>query len=150
MGLDMYVNAKKYRYQFKDVPEGVDVLGVILGSGFHPSRISCVTEEAIYWRKANQIHKWFVDNVQDGSDDCGNYPITREHLQRLLALIKQVLADRNEDVASELLPTGEGFFFGSSDYDEYYWQQLEFTEKAIEQVLIDYDDSWSLEYSSSW
>ena len=24
------------------------------------------------WRKANAIHKWFVDNVQDGVDDCGD------------------------------------------------------------------------------
>ena len=37
-------------------------------------------EEVGYWRKANQIHKWFVDNVQDGVDDCGEYKVTKEQL----------------------------------------------------------------------
>ena len=30
-----------------------------------------------YWRKANQIHKWFVDNVQGGIDDCRPYPVSQ-------------------------------------------------------------------------
>ena len=33
-------------------------------------RLSYIDEEVGYWRKANAIHKWFVDNVQDGNDDC--------------------------------------------------------------------------------
>jgi len=24
------------------------------------------------------VHQWFVDNVQDGDDDCGYYPIDRD------------------------------------------------------------------------
>lgn len=29
-----------------------------------------IWKEIGYWRKANHIHKWFVDCVQDGEDDC--------------------------------------------------------------------------------
>ena len=29
-------------------------------------------KEVMYWRKANYIHNWFVENIQNGSDDC-NY-----------------------------------------------------------------------------
>jgi hypothetical protein len=44
-----------------------------------------VIEEVMYWRKANQIHKWFVDNVQDGVDDCKEYWVSEEKLQELFA-----------------------------------------------------------------
>lgn len=47
-------------------------------------------KEIAYWRKANMIHKWFVDNVQKGNDDCKEYKITKEHLEELLKLSKEV------------------------------------------------------------
>ncbi len=37
--------------------------------------------EVGYWRKANQIHNWFVKNVQGGVDDCGYYGVTKEKLE---------------------------------------------------------------------
>ena len=48
-------------------------------------------EKVGYWRKANQVHKWFVDNVQDGDDDCGTYPVTREQLEELLEKCEYIL-----------------------------------------------------------
>ena len=44
--------------------------------------------EIIYWRKANAIHKWFVENVQEGVDDCGEYEVTVEQLTELRDLCK--------------------------------------------------------------
>lgn len=44
-----------------------------------------------YWRKANQIHKWFVDNVQDGIDDCEYYEVSKDKLGELLKVCKEVL-----------------------------------------------------------
>lgn len=29
--------------------------------------------EVAYWRKANHIHNWFVQNIQDGIDDLLDY-----------------------------------------------------------------------------
>ena len=37
-----------------------------------------------YWRKANAVHNWFVDNVQDGNDGCKHYWVSKEDLQKLL------------------------------------------------------------------
>ena len=34
-----------------------------------PKRISHIIEEMIYWRKANAIHNWFVENCQEGVDE---------------------------------------------------------------------------------
>ena len=104
----------------------------------------CVLE--IDWRKSNQIHKWFVDNVQYGNDDCNRYEVSKEQLQELQNLCKKVL--NNHELAKELLPTQSGFFFGPTEYDEFYFQDLEYTIKEIDKLLkLDYH--W-YEYFSSW
>lgn len=112
-------------------------------------KIVDVVEEVMYWRKANQIHKWFVDNIQNGVDDCGTYTVSLEKLQELVDLCKQVL--ENPEKASELLPTQSGFFFGGIEYDEYYFKDLEKTIKGLEEIMPTIDGfNNSFEYSSSW
>ncbi len=44
-----------------------------------------------YWRKANQIHGWFVEHVQYGEDDCGMYEVTVGDLKELLETVDTVL-----------------------------------------------------------
>ena len=45
------------------------------------------------WRKANQVHRWFVENVQDGNDDCDCYQVSEEQLQELLDTCKTVIKE---------------------------------------------------------
>lgn len=59
-------------------------------TGVQSDRISDVEEEVMYWRKANQIHSWFVDNVQGGHDDCKSYYVGWEELRRLLSVCQKV------------------------------------------------------------
>lgn len=143
MGLDMYLNAKRFIWF------GEDDLGAKVAEAFPElkgKRVKEVTVEAMYWRKANQIHAWFVKNCQEGEDDCGNYYVGREQLAELRELILQALKDRD----SKLLPPQGGFFFGSTDVDSYYWQDLETTAQGLERVLIEFPDAWEFEYHSSW
>jgi hypothetical protein len=49
-----------------------------------------------------------------------------------------------------LLPTADGFFFGSTDYDEYYWSEIEETAKGLEKVLKLDTDKWDFYYRASW
>lgn len=105
--------------------------------------------EVGYWRKVNAIHKWFVDNVQGGVDDCGEYKVTAEQLIQLYNVCNEVLNDHS--LAESLLPTYPGFFFGTYEYDDWYYSELEDTIKIIDNIL-EYktyclDD---LYYSSSW
>ena len=44
------------------------------------------TTEVAYWRKANAIHRWFVNNVQDGIDECQETIVTRNQLFTLLQI----------------------------------------------------------------
>lgn len=48
-------------------------------------------EDVGYWRKANQIHNWFVQNVQDGEDDCGIYEVTQSKLIELRDTCQKVI-----------------------------------------------------------
>ena len=104
----------------------------------------------MYWRKANAIHKWFVYNVQNGEDDCKRYYVSEEKIQELVRLCKTVL--KNRDLAKDLLPTQEGFFFGGTSYDEYYFQTLEETAKELSKMLREDKNNQyvSYYYTSSW
>ena len=86
-----------------------------------------------YWRKANAIHNWFVKNVQNGEDDCGYYEVTHDQLEKLLRVVEDVLTDHSK--ASVLLPSTAGFFFGSTDYDKWYFEDLELTKTQVTKVL---------------
>ena len=121
MGLDMYLytNSKKV---CKAANEATDA---------EPWRYQYGT--AIYWRKANAIHRWFVKNVQYGKDDCNIHEVEVEQLQKLLDVCEEVLNDRSK--ASELLPTQDGFFFGSLEYDEWYWGDVERTAAGLRAIL---------------
>lgn len=103
--------------------------------------------EAGEWRKVNQIHNWFVENVQSGEDDCGEYEVERWQLARLKSLCEQVLADPTK--AEELLPTTVGFFFGGTEYDDYYQEGLRDTVVILNRCLaMPADTVWN--YWSSW
>jgi hypothetical protein len=136
MGLDMYLNVRKNVSSTPVFSEATGVTKVVRGG-----RVG-------YWRKSNQIHNWFVQNVQDGEDDCEEYYVSREQLTELLDTCKKIKA--NPDLAESLLPPVEGFFFGSTEIDEYYWEDIDSTIKQLEKAMEKYDDKWSFEYSSSW
>jgi hypothetical protein len=147
MGLDMYLTAKRYIYTFGD--DDKDLRDVLEQLKVNDMPIKELSYEAGYWRKANQIHKWFVDNVQGGVDNCGEYLVDMKALERLLELVNEVLQDR--DKAKELLPTTNGFFFGDISYDESYFDDLINTKAIIENVLSIVElRKYDIYYSSSW
>ena len=147
MGLDMYLTAKRYIYDFGDDDQPLrDAVEALKVNGMKVKELSY---EAGYWRKANAIHKWFVDYVQGGNDNCAEYLVTTEQLERLLAFVNGVLHDR--DKAQKLLPTTTGFFFGSFMYDEGYFDDLIQTKAILENVLaLDDFNKYDIYYSSSW
>jgi hypothetical protein len=144
MGLDMYLNAKRFLWYSEDdlAAKVAEVFPEIKGK-----RVKEVIVEAMYWRKANAIHAWFVKNCQEGEDDCGNYYVGREQLEELRQLILKALAEKD----ATLLPPTSGFFFGSDKVDQYYWDDLESTAKGIEEILEQFPiEHWEFEYHSSW
>ena len=107
--------------------------------------------EVAYWRKANQIRQWFVDHIEEfNEDDNGKYyEVTRELLEDLICDCKYVL--NNHDEANNIIPSSSGFFFGNTDYDEWYFKDLENTIKQCNQVIN--ETNWDNEivvYTESW
>ncbi len=136
--------------------------------------------EIAYWRKANEIHNYFVEYVQHGVDDCGTYDVSKKQLEDLLYKCKEVeriavlekskvvngytfengkeipmyedgeVIANAEEVAA-ILPTQGGFFFGSTDYDKYYMEDIKYTIDILEKILAETDfETEAIYYHSSW
>jgi len=153
----MYLTRKTYlgtQWEHRGVTAEITVKseGKTVDVGINPHRIEEITESAMYWRKANHIHKWFVENVQNGEDDCGTYPVSLDQLKDLRDLCEEVINKRDE--ASELLPTQAGFFFGTQDYDEYYFEDIIDTYNDLRKIIDNYPSGTlfyvDYYYSSSW
>lgn len=99
-----------------------------------------------YWRKFNALHKWFVDNVQDGVDDCGMYIVTDDHFKKLQSDLSQ-LTKAN---ANDIMPTQSGFFFGNTEIDEYYWNNIERLKNFVGYILSQDFHGTMYVYQSSW
>ena len=182
MGLDMYLSKKTYvkQWDFKKPEEQFQVtvkLGGKKFDGVKPERISYVTEELMYWRKANQIHGWFVNNGSEILEEV-SYRLTFEDLQNLLDTCKQVLDILNksekkviqvrsgwsggeeiysdvevfdcEDEVSDLLPPTQGFFYGSDELGEWYKESILETVEFLERGLPKCTEYDEFEYYASW
>lgn len=168
MGLDMYLSARRYCSGYSDTEAHIQLTP--LADKFLPPAEDAQTaitieRNVMYWRKANQIHSWFVTNVQNGTDDCSTYDVSREQLEELRDICvrvrdgtklkkakvtngytftatgqkKPILEDgevmTNPELAKELLPCTKGFFFGSTDYNSWYMRDITDTIEQIEKVL---------------
>jgi hypothetical protein len=157
MGLDMYLARRVHLANYAHDPEGqalaaavMRALGIDDTAWYADSSIS-VELPAGYWRKANAIHQWFVVNVQGGEDECREHYVNTERLQELRETCQQVLD--NPALAEDLLPTQNGFFFGTTDYDEWYTQNLRKTIEICDHALDPKNSVGSYDtfhYRSSW
>ena len=139
MGLDMYLTATRL---ICNSDEG-DLKPKLQEMFGYP--IDSVSTHSGYWRKAYHIHLWFVDNVQEGEDDCNRYDVSREELARLLDIVKQVMDDHNK--ASLLFPNHPND--RHLEYDEWFFETLQDTKDIIEKTLT-MDHNWFFYYQSSW
>lgn len=156
MGLDMYLSGKRYiskHFNEGDTERAEAIqklfpeLAEIPGKFGDTSPVKEVSIDVGYWRKANAVHDWFVRECQDGEDECRPHYVSREKLTELKELCEKVLANRKS--ASELMPTSSGFFFGSQEYDQYYFEDLEQTVEIVDRALT-LPKEWDFEYRSSW
>jgi hypothetical protein len=189
MGLDMYLSKRHYVQNWEhNGPEKQHKITVEIGGKKHPhintSKITYIIEQCAYWRKANAIHDWFVQNCQNGNDECQESPVSIEQLQELYdacvlvrdnsklkpAKLKngytigkdgekvydyidgQTIEDPS--VAQDLLPSASGFFFGSTDYDEYYLQDINSTIEMLKpEIEAKYEKGFykpEYYYRASW
>lgn len=149
MGLDMYLTARKSFWEFeKEKTDQREKIGAVIGIDTKKHLPCNVSYEAVYWRKANAIHAWFVEHVQDGEDECNEHYASRDDMEELLAVCKKVKG--NNSLAGALLPPKSGFFFGGTDVDEYYFTDIDNTISKVSDALKTFNDGWEFYYRSSW
>jgi len=150
MGLDMYLYATKYVDDYNDKPLLAKILKAVpLGDKISENsgnfKSASVEIRAAYWRKANAIHGWFVNNLANGVDECQRIEVGRESLQELYDLCEAAIKTGK---AEALAPVG-GFFFGSTEINEGYWEDLKDTVRQLKPLLALPPD-WEFYYRASW
>lgn len=159
MGLDMHFYIRKAEYKTASGYEsnGKDLVLELperLKGKLELEAISRTTDYNIgYMRKANAIHAYIVDHFAAGRDNCQEIELGVDELKELKAVVDEVLADHSK--ASEKLPTRSGFFFGSTEYDEWYFKGLKYASGLFGKLLAAMPDELAsggmrLIYQASW
>ena len=158
MGLDMYLYLRKYESCSKWDKDYLEKK-----PNFYPEDLKEFAEDINnrnflskqtlyqvgYWRKANAIHAWFVKNCADDVDECQEIYVSFKQAKELRNLINRVL-DCHEK-AEELLPTEDGFFFGNTEYNEWYYKNLEYTRDLLNKIIVKCDGGdYDIIYQASW
>jgi len=160
MGLDMYLYLEHYESKHHDYEHQENNVA----GDFYPKELRTLGDKHIkhnflsketkyqvgYWRKANAIHKWFVD-YSNREDDCRDILVDKKALKDLRDICVKVKNDHS--LAPMLLPTEDGFFFGSTEYGDWYFQDIDYTIDMLNDVIsfLDKNDHyWDCIYCASW
>lgn len=101
-------------------------------------------EEIAYFRKVNFLVRFFGERGFDIPEQTP-LEITKGMCEELLERCRAVLEDVT--TCKELLPTMDGFFFGSTAYDNYYIQDIELVVHKLENnILPAFDNLQDTEY----
>ena len=155
MGLDMYLYKREYisGWNFRgdeDTSFYDSILEYMNAERCEGSPHANVEVCVAYWRKANAIHGWFVENLANGVDECQSIYVTKENLIELRDLAASAL--KEPAMAGDILPPTPGFFFGSYDIDEWYMEDMKLTVEQIDKVLESVKDKEYADfiYRASW
>jgi hypothetical protein len=134
MGLDINVTkiaksmVKTNTNSWKDYEKLIDELNDIDCENF---------EFLAYFRKVNFLFEFFSGSLNEEETTA---VITRGEMEELIEKCEFVL--NNRDKASEILPTCDGFFFGSLDYDDYYFESVAKVLLSFQVILENYSDDY--------
>lgn len=170
MGLDMYLYGERYISEnYSDDPvksakalhATLDALNLLDDEGIAKDHIYGFSAKVTlgYWRKAWPIHRWFVDNVQNGADNCGEYRVQTDVLQQLLSDCIAVLSAKGDpeiahDTAWAYIPPSENLEYNAFEdpqEEEYYYIKVQHTANILTKLLTDKKFAdYDFYYSSSW
>lgn len=124
---------------------------VVFGTFGVPASVS-IRLNVAYWRKSNQIHAWFdrlsMANHEKHLENCEDLGVQLDDLKQLVSTCQEVLDDH--DKAGELLPTEGGFFYGSTEYNDCYFNNLKQTVRMLQPFIDIADDRWVFSYHGWW
>jgi hypothetical protein len=150
MGLDMYLEAKLHLPPYD---KALDPVRRAIGQaiGYTPPmekpdndatlmEITGVTVRVGYWRKFDSLHRWFVNHVQEGHDDCRPAYVSPETLAELEEQLDQVSND----------PASASEYFVREDDDPMTEDDIDYTLRIVAQAKKLQERGWDIYYRASW
>ena len=164
MGLDMYFFAKKTTYKSfskwdnsdrvdeTNYPEDLKTFSDYIYDRNFKSVQTETRYQIGYFRKFNALHSYIVKTFANGIDNCQDIYLYKEDVEQIKKVLDDVLnAHQRVEKAKEPLPTQSGFFFGGTDYDEYYFEDVKDAADLMQSFLCNFDfDTYELVYRASW
>lgn len=154
MGLDMYFYKRKHFFDVSEITvkhkKNFDKDAPVEEyKSTEPTDCAIIQTEMGYLRKANWIHYWIVNNKARGVDDCKAVYLSSADIEELLDVCEDALESKNP---SDVLPTHDGFFFGPTDYDDWYIEQTQRAVEILKGIIDEYkkDPSMDVIYEASW
>lgn len=96
-------------------------------------------KNSFYFRKYNWLYGWVRRKLKlPELKNCEHYQLTRPMIDDLIDDITKVLSDHS--LAEKVLPTEDGFFFGSTAYDDWYYEDLTDAKKQLSELLTKMSD----------
>jgi hypothetical protein len=162
MGLDSYLYKKTYVENWEHTPEdrrySVSVKKGGLKCNIKPERICYIIEQVGYWRKFNALHNYIVNTFASGEDNCQQISLDEDDLRNILNTLQEAKyildSDASDEVKSDKLsdvfPTAEGFFFGATEYGDYYAECVDDTILLLTDLLDEFGELPDFYYQASW
>ena len=158
MGLDINFNIAK-RSRLEETEERLSELNEAINAEYRKSENEFSSERAnklsneydeinpwkeiAYFRKVNFLLPFF-----GYEENCSDIEIDKCQIEDLVDACKAVLEDHSK--AEELLPTTDGFFFGSTEYDDWYFGDVECVKTTFENILEDFDPEEDIIMMHCW
>lgn len=104
--------------------------------------------EVAYFRKHNWLLPYF-----SYYDNCSNVDITKDKMEWFVKDAESILneqGERKEFLAESLIPPTSGFFFGSTDIDEFYYECLEEDVNKFSKILEETNFDEEQVYMNCW
>ena len=103
------------------------------------------SKELAYFRKVNFLIP-FIEDYYDiaGLENCEEIELDKYCIEELIIRCKQVLEDHSK--AEELLPVKGGFFFGSTEYDQGYFEDVQLVKDTCLDLLEEFSSLEDGEY----
>ena len=168
MGLDMYFSRRTYVSSFKSTRDADGNWGVRdvnnMELKFDDADLSHINLQNVRYieelfgefRKFNALHAYVVDNFGGGVDECQVIYLDIDNLiqiHEMLSLVKESLSIGDKVIASQTLPPSEGFFFGSTEIDEWYEKDVNEAVEVFGKVIEEHSivgNNASYSYQASW
>lgn len=163
MGLDMYFYARKTTYKSfsewdqnrkvdeTNYPKDLKIFSDYIYDRNFKSVETETRYQIGYFRKFNALHSYIVKTFANGVDNCQDIILYKEDVEKIKKVLDDVLEANTEEKAKELLPTQSGFYFGGTDYDEFYFEDVKDAADLMQSFLDNFDfENYQLVYRASW